>query len=65
MTLAHSAATALQETLLFDALEWRSKVEFRPATPRQPAICSFENTPISLLCSFFSYICIVATATDI
>ncbi len=26
----HSAATTLQLPLMFDALEWRSKVEFRP-----------------------------------
>ena len=29
----HSAATTPQPPLLFDALEWRSKVEFRAAAP--------------------------------
>ena len=36
----HSAATTLQPLLLFDALEWRSKVEFRPdRLTRRPADC--------------------------
>jgi len=27
-----------KKTLMFDALEWRSKVEFRPAAPVRPAV---------------------------
>ena len=32
----HSAATTLQLPLMFDALEWRSMVEFRPGHAPQP-----------------------------
>ena len=41
----HSAATTLQPPLLFDALEWRSKVEFRAAAPVRPAPPVLKKKP--------------------
>lgn len=41
----HSAATTLQLPLMFDALEWRSKVEFRP--DRRPGN---EYQPNEVIC---------------
>ena len=48
----HSAATTLQPLLLFDALEWRSKVEFRPGHAPQPS-CTTSVETITILRSAF------------